>query len=612
LNKFILNIIHRPELVPEYLEKRAASGKSEDVSRREVIDESLNIFKLQQKIAHDHGFKTTIQMTYGSLLDEQAINLAKNDSKTYGDEIGMTFVGLTCKDFRERFKTKEIAIWLFSMEDKKKITDFMFSSFKKAFGFYPRSIGAYYLDAELVSYIKHRYPEVQCAVATCWEEGPKAYRNANNSWYTFLDGGPFNPWIPSRCNIHCPAADESDDLGIVAIPHLTRDLLAAFDGPGSFFGTHPQNIMRGLIYKDQAIPYLYNLIDQYKALKKYNKGYSYNMMFVGPGWMSKSGRWEAPFELLVKNYENCMAYYAELKRKNEIEDMTMSEFAVWFRKNKPYNEPCCALWKDILFGSQKQLFWYVDPHFRFALDMNQGGAIIDLRPYVARLVRPVGVGTKCLQDASYPYIIQSFYRAGFFTHYAGEGAIKSCKIGFNGEEVDLCTCRTKAYFKEENGLRILSLEDVEIIFKDLKIKVASQFEFQEGRGEIVIKRKITEMSDRSASLVFNEYLTGCYGTTEYPEDLSGVVLSGAGRQNRQKKEIEYAYKCREQVIANVDTIQAIIPQIESKLTLFPMDTDAEGYFREGYAFSPMFTIGLKKSCKFKEEFKSCLRVEKAS
>jgi hypothetical protein len=36
------------------------------------------------------------------------------------------------------------------------------------------------MDAELVNYIKERYPMVKAAVATCWEEGPKAYHNANN------------------------------------------------------------------------------------------------------------------------------------------------------------------------------------------------------------------------------------------------------------------------------------------------------------------------------------------------------------------------------------------------------------------------------------------------
>ncbi len=50
--------------------------------------------------------------------------------------------------------------------------------------------------------------------------GPKAYHTCNNSWYTLFDGGPWNPWIPSKQNTHAPAANEAEDSGIVAIPHL--------------------------------------------------------------------------------------------------------------------------------------------------------------------------------------------------------------------------------------------------------------------------------------------------------------------------------------------------------------------------------------------------------
>ena len=56
--------------------------------------------------------------------------------------------------------------------------------------------------------------------------------------------------------------------------------------------------------KTWEFPYLYNLIDQYRDQEKYNNGYSYNMMFVGPGWMNKMGRWEAPYELLLKSYSD--------------------------------------------------------------------------------------------------------------------------------------------------------------------------------------------------------------------------------------------------------------------------------------------------------------------
>ncbi|MDF2984632.1 MAG: hypothetical protein K0R50_142 [Eubacterium sp.] len=609
MGKFILNIIHRPEMVPEYAEKVTGQGKKEDISKKSLLTESLDIFKLQQKIAHDNGFKTTIQMTYASLFNEEAVALAKEHHEKFGDEIGLTLLGLPCKEFREKYKTKDFCIWMFSMEDKKAIVTDVFEKFHEQFGFYPSSTGSYYLDAELTNYIKQQYPMVKCAVATCWEEGPKAYRTCNNSWYTLFDGGPWNPWIPSKQNTHSPAANANEDSGIVAIPHLSRDLLACFDGNGSNFGTHPQNVLRGMIYKDGEYPYLYNLIDQYKSLQKYNNGYAYNMMFVGPGWMNKMGRWEAPYELLVKSYEDGMAYYAELRDKGEIQDMTMTEFADWYRSNKTYTEPECALWKDILYGSEKQLFWYVDPFLRTCVNMNQGGALIDLRPYVSKIEWPVGIGTKHVQDASYPFLIQSMYRAGYFTHYAGEGTIKSCKVSYQGEEVDLCLCRTKAKFSQNGKDRILTLDPVEIEFSDLTIKLVSTFTFTEGTGKIKISRKIIEMSRPDAVVHMNEYTTACYGTTEYPEDMCGIVLKCIGKDDI--KEIVYKYKCREESVSDAKKVEAIIPQIDTRLSMTPMVDGVEGYIREGYAFSPMFTLGLTMNISKNEEMITCLNLEKA-
>ena len=64
----------------------------------------------------------------------------------------------------------------------------------------------------------------------------------------------------------------------------------------------------------------------------------------------------------------------------------MSEFADYYREKKTYTEPECALWRDILYGSNKQLFWYCDPYMRAGVNMDQGGAIFDLRPYVASCI----------------------------------------------------------------------------------------------------------------------------------------------------------------------------------------------------------------------------------
>ncbi len=617
MDKLILNLIHRPEMVPEYAEKVTGHGKTEDIGRKALLTESLDIFKVQQEAAHKNGLKTTIQMTYASLFNDEAVALAKEHHETYGDEIALSLLGLPCKEFRDKYKTKDFCIWMFSMEDKKQIVNDVFEKFYERFGFYPESTGSYYMDAELTNYIKEKYPMVKCAVATCWEEGPKAYHTCNNSWYTLFDGGPWAPWIPSKQNTHAPAANEAEDSGIVAIPHLSRDLIACYDGNGSNFGTHPQNVLRGMIYdsKTWEYPYLYNLIDQYRDLAKYNNGYAYNMMFVGPGWMNKMGRWEAPYELLKKSYEDGCAYYGQLKKEDKLMDLTMAEFADYYRGKKRYTEPECALWRDILYGSDKQVFWYCDPYLRACVNMDQGGAIVDLRPYAAKLIWEVGIGTTHGQDASYPFLIQEKYRAGYFTHYAGEGTVRSAKVCYNGEEVDLCLCRTKAHFSEEKDAegkitRILTLDPVEIEFDGLTVKLQTKEYFEEGGSNIRIERKILEMSDPSAKVEINEYIVACYGTTEYPEDMSGITLEAIG--DGKKESIVYEYKCREAAVAGAKEVSAVIPAIETKVSLTAKDTAAEGYIREGYAFSPMFTLGYKKTMADKEVFTTWLNLEKAN
>jgi len=291
----------------------------------------------------------------------------------------------------------------------------------------------------------------------------------------------------------------------------------------------------------------------------------------------------------------------------------MSEFADVYRADRPYTRPECTLWKDILYGSKRQMFWYADPFMRFCLDMNQGGALVDLRPYAAKLIRPCGVGTKANQDASYPFLVQSLYRAGYFTHYAGEGAVKSCKIGHGGEQVDLCTCRTLASFSEEGDTRIVTLDPVTIEFDGFNVQVQTIFRLREGSGEVEIVRRILDSSDPEADLSIDEYITACYGTTEYPEDMTGIrlTLTGAGKTDA----IEYAYQCRESEMENVQCVEATIPQVDARLSMrtdASKDASAAGYFREGFSFSPMYTLGIRKTVKAKGELRTWLKVAKAS
>lgn len=606
-NTFVVNIIHRPELSPEYSAKVNGRGQKDQIGQESLTDESLEIFKTQQRLAHENGLKTTIQITYASLFSDVIVEMAKKDHEEYGDEIAMSLLGLPCKEFEEKYKTKDFCIWMFSLEDKKRIIDDCFKLFKEKFGFFPEATGSYFLDADCLNYIHANYPSVKCAVAACWEEGPKAYHTCNNSWYTFLDGGPWATWIPSKENSHIPAESKEDDCGIVAIPHLSRDLIACFDGNGSNFGTHPQNVIRGMIYnKDWQFPYLYNLIDEYRHLAKYNDGLSYNMCFVGPGWMNKAGRWEAPYGLLYKAYEEGMKYYGQLKKEGKLIDMTMSEWAAYYRKrrNEDYKKPEVALWKDILYGSSKEYFWYIDPFMRTCLDFNQGGAMIDMRPYAAKLDWKVGIGTDHIYDASYPYLIQANYRAGYFTHYAGAGTVKSCKVTYNDEVIDLCLERCRAVYSKDGQDTIVTSDPMDLEFSDFTLKLQSVFRFKYGTGEVEITRKILNDTE-GREFTFEEYFTGAFGTTEYQSDMTKIKLEVENKET--KKAVDFEYKCRQVSLPQATVCRAIIPDVKTILEVGG-DND-EGYFLEGHAFSPSYRLTLKKTLS-KGGFTTWLRLKK--
>ena len=221
----------------------------------------------------------------------------------------------------------------------------------------------------------------------------------------------------------------------------------------------------------------------------------------------------------------------------------------------------------------------------------------------------MGIGTKHVQDASYPFLIQEKYRAGYFTHYAGEGTVRSAKLSYNGEEVDLCLCRTKAHFSWEGNIRILTLDPVEVEFYDLTVKLQTKIYFEEGSSSIKMERNILEMSNPEAEVQLNEYMVACYGTTEYPEDMTGITLKC---ECAGGKEIAYEYKCREAELAGADAVSAEIPAIETKVSMTSSDKDAVGYVKEGYAFSPMFTLGYTKTISDKEVFATWLKLEKAN
>jgi hypothetical protein len=156
--------------------------------------------------------------------------------------------------------------------------------------------------------------------------------------------------------------------------------------------------------------------------------------------------------------------------------------------------------------------------------------------------------------------------------------------------------------------RILTLDPVEIKFNGVTLKLQTKEYFEEGSSNIKIERHILEISNPDAEIYLDEYITACYGTTEYPEDMTGIILTCEGEKEQS---ICYEYKCRDAKVEGASAVSAVIPAIQTKVSLTASDT-AVGYVEEGYAFSPMFKLGYKKKISDKEVFATWLNLEKAN
>jgi len=582
----ILNILHRPGL-----------------------GEIYEFFQMQQDWAHELGLKVTAMATYPTLQDERIVSDLKQYAEEYGDELGIYFSELYCPEFDKKIGSDMDAVWLYSEEDKRRIFELVLEQFRDRFGRDPVSIAGYHLDAVSLKILLELCPSIQVAVAGCFEEGVRVFHGCNHSWYLFNEGMPWNPWYPSKDNALRPASNEAEALGIVAVPHLSRDMALSYEGRNDFWASHPGNAMRGMGYENGKCPYNLNLVDQYRAQEKYNQGFSYYNVFVGPGWLTHNMNIDDPPEVSQRLHREQYEYFVDLRSDGKLTDMTMSEFARWYRANRPIGTPEVYWAKEMLYGSGKHYFWYIDPEVRVLVDPTQGGSIGDLRPYAARLPGFTGPDSPTLAIGSYPYLIQSQHRTGLPNHFA-DGARTTLEVRCGEDTVDLCTCPTvvDSVDQSEDGYSV-RLRAAEISFSSgITAEIVTTYSFP-GDGRILMRRELQSVSDPSVELQLREYIKGCWGYTEYPEDMHGIVLSVRGEKTES---LSYEYRSRALSLKSANSATVRLPRINSELTFESLDGPVElGEAIEGHLFSPYYTLSLTRSMKNGGSWNTCLSVNKA-
>ena len=575
MNKMYLNVIHR-----------ADPG--------EAVLEAL---KFQQEEAHRVGFKTTILVSFRALFDQKVVNYVKEQNKIYGDEIGIHFHELMCEELMDAAESKEPALYLHTRSSKEKIIIRFFEEFRAKFGFIPSAVGGYILDAALLKIIKGKYPKVTTAITNCFEEGVKMYEGNNRSWHLFSDGGPWGPYYASKANFLCPAKDEEDFVGIVGLPHLNRDMILAITSRDDYFASHPVNVVRAKANVGGDSPYMRRFIDQWIEQAQHN-GYSYYSLFVSSPWLNPGNIFVDSWEDARKLYTNSLEFLSKRAAEGLVEAVTISEFGKWYSDNIKIGKQEVTLWKDILCGTKRQMFWYADSSMRATFDLNAGGSICDLRPYAGQVERDLGPDTEALWNGNYPFIIATEHRPGSF---------HTCKISCGDKAAWVNDKRAKCSTIEnkQKGSVVVTLEPLKFTLGEVKVVLQTVFTLK-AQGEVEIERKLLEVSDPIVNVTIEEYFRGCHGTTQYPENLKGIELTAASEKEQVRLAYNYGSKIVE--VKEAQFVKAQIPQVNAAVELCSCEVTEVGGFEEGFLFQPYFSMFLRSTIFEGGSSKSCLKI----
>ena len=106
----------------------------------------------------------------------------------------------------------------YSQSERRLLIDTLYTEFKNNFGYYPKSIGAWWIDSYSLNYIKQKYG-LSAVLIVADQKTTDSY-GVWGGWWGY-------PYFPSKYNVLVPS-DYDNSLGAVAIQWAQRDPVKAY------------------------------------------------------------------------------------------------------------------------------------------------------------------------------------------------------------------------------------------------------------------------------------------------------------------------------------------------------------------------------------------------
>ncbi|MCC8425368.1 hypothetical protein [Mucilaginibacter sp. UR6-11] len=231
--------------------------------------------------------------------------------------------------------------------EREKIIDVYFADFRKIFGYYPKSVASWFIDAHSLNYMYEKYHIV--ASANCKDQ-------YGTDGYTLWGGYWNQAYYPSKINSYMPAQHADKQIPVPIFRMLGSDPVRQYD-------TGISSSRQGVITLEPV--YRFGGGDStwvnwfFKTLTD-DKSLGFNYTQAG---QENSFTWDA----MKKGFEIQMPLIARLRDQHKIRVETMAASGLWFKKTyKVTPATSFTVTKDIE-GSDLKTVWYNSRFYRINL-----------------------------------------------------------------------------------------------------------------------------------------------------------------------------------------------------------------------------------------------------
>ncbi|QTE38913.1 hypothetical protein J3L18_07565 [Mucilaginibacter gossypii] len=231
--------------------------------------------------------------------------------------------------------------------EREKIIDVYFADFKSIFGYYPKSIASWVIDAHSLNYMYDKYKIV--ASANCKDQ-------VGTNGFTLWGGYWNQAYYPSRLNAYMPAQHADKQLPVPVFRMLGSDPIRQYADGSSVTTLEPVYPHAG--GNEQWINWFLQTFADDSSL-----GYNYTQ-----AGQENSFTWDA----MKKGLEWQMPVIARLRQQGKVRVETMAQSGEWFlRTYKVTPATTFTVSRDVA-NSDKKTVWYNSRFYRTNLLWENG------------------------------------------------------------------------------------------------------------------------------------------------------------------------------------------------------------------------------------------------